>query len=319
YTVHFNVFHNHMITHHDDATPCTNDVKQFASLFLPPLYSLVLIFGLVSNVLVVLILIKYKKLRSMTDIYLLNLANSDLLFILSLPFWAYYAHEWDFGNAMCKILSGVYYAGFYSGDFYKILLTIDRYLAIVHTMFTIKARTVTYDILTSVVIWGVAILASLPGLIFYTVQKEGVYWTCSSHNPSGHERKWKQFLILKMNILGLVIPLVIMIFCYAKIIKTFLRCRKAKKHKAVGLIFIIMKCYSEMSISVKLRSLFPFLLCCESLCYDYYGRDCSLHGHQGNAHNHKGGGEEVESRTRTLPHTSPQRNETYWYGVAVLF
>ncbi|KAH1177277.1 hypothetical protein KIL84_010979 [Mauremys mutica] len=75
----------------DGAAPCSNDVKHFASHFLPPLYSLVLIFGLVGNVLVVLILIKYKKLRSMTDIYLLNLAISDLLFILSLPFWAYYA------------------------------------------------------------------------------------------------------------------------------------------------------------------------------------------------------------------------------------
>uniref|UniRef100_A0A8C3PCQ3 G-protein coupled receptors family 1 profile domain-containing protein n=1 Tax=Chrysemys picta bellii TaxID=8478 RepID=A0A8C3PCQ3_CHRPI len=148
---------------HDDATPCTNDVKQFASLFLPPLYSIGLIFGLVSNVLVVLILIKFKRLRSMTDIHLLNLANSDLLFILSLPFCTYYAAcEWDFGNAMCKILSGVYYAGFYSGNFSIILLTIDRYLAIVRATFTIKVRTVTYGILTSVVIWGVAILASLP-------------------------------------------------------------------------------------------------------------------------------------------------------------
>uniref|UniRef100_A0A674K342 G-protein coupled receptors family 1 profile domain-containing protein n=1 Tax=Terrapene triunguis TaxID=2587831 RepID=A0A674K342_9SAUR len=55
---------------------------------------------------IVLILIKYKRLRSMTDIYLLNLANSDLLFILSLPFWAYYAAcEWDFGNAIDAVRS----------------------------------------------------------------------------------------------------------------------------------------------------------------------------------------------------------------------
>ncbi|CAM5092592.1 unnamed protein product [Eretmochelys imbricata] len=228
-----------------ESEPCQKaDVKKFASQFLPPLYSLVLIFGLVGNVLVVLILIKYKRLRSMTDIYLLNLAISDLLFILSLPFWAYYAaHEWDFGNAMCKILSGVYYAGFYSGIFFIILLTIDRYLAIVHAVFALKARTIAHGIFTSVFIWVVAILASLPGFIFHSVQKEGVHWTCSPHYPSGSEIKWKQFLILKMNILGLVIPLVIMIFCYAEIIKTLLRCRNEKKHKAVKLIFIIMIVY----------------------------------------------------------------------------
>ncbi|CAM5111731.1 unnamed protein product [Natator depressus] len=228
-----------------ESEPCQKaDVKKFASQFLPLLYSFVLIFGLVGNVLVVLILIKYKRLRSMTDIYLLNLAISDLLFILSLPFWAYYAaREWDFGNAMCKILSGVYYAGFYSGIFFIILLTIDRYLAIVHAVFALKARTIAHGIFTSVFIWVVAILASLPGFIFHSVQKEGAHWTCSPHYPSGYEIKWKQFLILKMNILGLFIPLVIMIFCYAEIIKTLLRCRNEKKHKAVRLIFIIMIVY----------------------------------------------------------------------------
>uniref|UniRef100_A0A8C0FWM5 G-protein coupled receptors family 1 profile domain-containing protein n=1 Tax=Chelonoidis abingdonii TaxID=106734 RepID=A0A8C0FWM5_CHEAB len=201
--------------------PCQKaDVKKFASQFLPPLYSLVLIFGLLGNALVVLILIKYKKLRSMTDIYLLNLAISDLLFILSLPFWAYYAaREWDFGNAMY------------------------RYLAIVCAMFTIKVRTVTYGILTSVVIWGVAILASLPGFIFHKAKRESSHFTCSPHYPLGQESKWKQFQTLKMNILGLVVPLVIMIFCYAEIIKTLLRCRNEKKHKAVRLIFIIMIVY----------------------------------------------------------------------------
>ncbi|XP_075778025.1 C-C chemokine receptor type 5-like isoform X2 [Pelodiscus sinensis] len=225
--------------------PCQKaDVKTFASRFLPPLYSLVLIFGLVGNALVVLILIKYKRLKSMTDIYLLNLAISDLLFILSLPFWAYYAaHEWVFGNAMCKILSGVYYAGFYSGIFFIILLTIDRYLAIVHAVFALKARTVTYGILTSVVIWGVTLLASLPGSIFHETKKESSHITCSPHYPSGQESEWKQFQTLKMNIVGLVIPLVIMIFCYAQIIKTLLRCKNEKKHKAVKLIFIIMIVY----------------------------------------------------------------------------
>uniref|UniRef100_A0A8C0FYR8 G-protein coupled receptors family 1 profile domain-containing protein n=1 Tax=Chelonoidis abingdonii TaxID=106734 RepID=A0A8C0FYR8_CHEAB len=235
--------------------PCQKaDVKKFASRFLPPLYSLVLIFGLLGNALVVLILIKYKKLRSMTDIYLLNLAISDLLFILSLPFWAYYAaREWDFGNAMCKILSGVYYAGFYSGIFFIILLTIDRYLAIVHAVFALKARTVTYGILTSVVIWVIAILASLPGFIFHSVQKEGPHWTCSSHYPSNYEKEWRQFLILKMNILGLVIPFVIMIFCYIEIIKILLRRRNEKKHKAVS---------SQLELAIQVTEAIAMIHCC---------------------------------------------------------
>ncbi|KAM9198899.1 C-C chemokine receptor type 5-like [Mergus octosetaceus] len=228
-----------------DSAPCTGtEEKHFAAKLLPPLYSLVVIFGLTGNMLVILILIKYKRLKSMTDIYLLNLAISDLLFIFSLPFWAYYAvHDWIFGEALCRILSGVYLLGFYSGIFFIILLTIDRYLAIVHAVFALKARTVTYGILASIVTWAVAMLASVPGIVFHKTQKENSQYTCSAHYPSDQRNVWKQFLTLKMNILGLVIPMLIMICSYTQIIKTLLQCRNEKKHKAVRLIFIIMIVY----------------------------------------------------------------------------
>ncbi|KFV87965.1 C-C chemokine receptor type 5, partial [Struthio camelus australis] len=241
------------------ATACKNtEERHFAGKFLPPLYSLVVIFGLIGNVLVVLILVKYKRLKSMTDIYLLNLAISDLLFIFSLPFWAYYAaQEWIFGDALCRILSGVYLLGFYSGIFFIILLTIDRYLAIVHAVFALKARTVTYGILTSTVTWVVALSVSLPGFFFHKSQKEYSRYTCSAHYPPDQRNAWKQFLTLKMNILGLIVPMLIMICSYTQIIKTLLQCRNEKKHKAVRLIFIIMIFYfffwAPYNITILLR------------------------------------------------------------------
>uniref|UniRef100_A0A8D0EI86 G-protein coupled receptors family 1 profile domain-containing protein n=1 Tax=Strix occidentalis caurina TaxID=311401 RepID=A0A8D0EI86_STROC len=230
-----------------DSAPCMGtEEKHFAAKLLPPLYSLVVIFGLTGNMLVVLILVKYKRLKSMTDIYLLNLAISDLLFVFSLPFWAYYAvHDWIFGEALCRILSGVYLLGFYSGIFFIILLTLDRYLAIVHAVFALKARTVTYGILASVATWVVAILISVPGIVFHKTQKENSRYTCSAHYPSDQRNVWKQFLTLKMNILGLVIPMFIMIcsYTYSQILITLLRCRNEKKQKAVRLIFVIMIFY----------------------------------------------------------------------------
>ncbi|NXT76665.1 CCR5 protein, partial [Zapornia atra] len=230
---------------YSDSEPCSaTEEKHFAANLLPPLYSLVVIFGLIGNMLVILILVKYKRLKSMTDIYLLNLAISDLLFIFSLPFWAYYAaHDWIFGDTLCRILSGVYLLGFYSGIFFIILLTLDRYLAIVHAVFALKARTVTYGILTSMVTWAVAGFASVPGVVFHKSQMENSSYTCSAHYPSEQRNVWKQFLTLKMNILGLVIPMLIMICSYTQIIKTLLQCRNEKKHKAVRLIFIIMIFY----------------------------------------------------------------------------
>ncbi|XP_003225806.1 C-C chemokine receptor type 5 [Anolis carolinensis] len=229
----------------DIPTPCHSvAVQEFASHVLPTLYSLVLVFGMLGNALVVLILIRYKKLKSMTDIYLLNLAISDLLFVVSLPFWAYSAaHEWIFEDAMCKILSGIYVVGFYSGSFFIILLTIDRYLAIVHAVFALKARTVTYGIVTSAVTWCVAILASIPWLIFNKLQRENNHCRCTLSFPPETHVNWNQFLTLKINLIGLIFPMIVMIFCYTQIIITLMRCRNDKKNKAVRLIFIIMIIY----------------------------------------------------------------------------
>nr|XP_020035149.1 C-C chemokine receptor type 2 [Castor canadensis] len=222
--------------------PCYKPkVRQVAARLLPPLYSLVFIFGIVGNMLVVLTLVNCKKLRSMTDIFLLNLAVSDLLFVLTLPFWAHYAaNQWVFGNAMCKLLTGIYHMGYFGGIFFIILLTIDRYLAIVHAVFALKARTVTFGVVTSGVTWVVVTFASLPGIIFTKFEKADSGYSCGPHFPL----TWKNFHTIMRNILSLVLPLLVMVICYSGILRTLLRCRNEKRrHKAVRLIFAIMIVY----------------------------------------------------------------------------
>ncbi|XP_032153907.1 C-C chemokine receptor type 2 isoform X1 [Sapajus apella] len=227
---------------YDYGAPCHKfDVKQIGAQLLPPLYSLVFIFGFVGNMLVVLILINCKKLKSLTDIYLLNLAISDLLFLITLPLWAHSAaNEWVFGNAVCKLFTGLYHVGYFGGIFFIILLTIDRYLAIVHAVFALKARTVTFGVVTSVITWLVAVCASVPGIIFTKCQKEDSVYVCGPYFPRG----WNNFHTIMRNILGLVLPLLVMVICYSGILKTLLRCRNEKKrHRAVRLIFTIMIVY----------------------------------------------------------------------------
>ncbi|XP_053456501.1 C-C chemokine receptor type 2 [Nycticebus coucang] len=227
---------------YNDGAPCHKpSVKQLVAQLLPPLYSLVFIFGLVGNMLVVLILINCKKLRSLTDIYLLNLAISDLLFLLTIPFWAHYvSNGWVLGNTMCKLFAGLYQIGYFGGNFFIILLTIDRYLAIVHAVFALKARTVTFGVVTSGVTWLVAMLASVPVIIFTKFHEEDSHYFCGPYFPL----EWKNFYTIMRNVLGLVLPLLVMVICYSGILKTLLRCRNEKKrHKAVRLIFAIMLVY----------------------------------------------------------------------------
>ncbi|XP_033921024.1 C-C chemokine receptor type 9 [Melopsittacus undulatus] len=227
---------------YDDAPrPCNKEsVRRFAASFLPVLYTLVFLVGLMGNILVIVVLFKYKRLKSMTDVYLLNLAISDLLFVVSLPFWSYFMiDQWVFGTFWCKIISWIYLVGFYSGIFFIMLMSIDRYLAIVRAVFSLKARTAFHGSVTSFVVWLVALLASVPELVFAESFTERDYITCTANYP-GNFTTWKLFSTLEINILGLLIPLTVMTFCYAMIIKTLGHCRNEKKNKAVRMIFAVM-------------------------------------------------------------------------------
>ncbi|XP_008927806.1 C-C chemokine receptor type 4 [Manacus vitellinus] len=234
-------FYEYYDNYNDAPKPCSKEsVRRFSASFLPVLYSLVFLVGLTGNILVIVVLFKYKRLKSMTDVYLLNLAISDLLFVLSLPFWSYFMlDQWVFGTPWCKIISWIYLVGFYSGIFFIMLMSIDRYLAIVRAVFSLKARTAFHGLITSLVIWLVAFLASVPELVFRESFNEHNYTTCKPRYP-GNFTTWKLFSTLEINILGLLIPFVVMTFCYSMIIKTLVHCRNEKKNKAVKMIFAVM-------------------------------------------------------------------------------
>lgn len=219
-----------------------SSVQILGNLMLPPLYALVFGVGLLGNVVVVVILTKYRRLRILTNIYLLNLAISDLLFLVTLPFWIHYIRwsQWVFGHCMCKLLSAFYYMGLYGEIFFIILLTVDRYLAIVHAVFALRARTVTFGIISSVFTWALAGLAALPEFIFQKPQEVFGQVFCSPLYPEDKEDTWKHFYAVRMNVLSFALPLLVMAVCYTGIIRTLMRCPRRTKYKAIRLIFVIM-------------------------------------------------------------------------------
>ncbi|XP_054450501.1 C-C chemokine receptor type 3-like [Pteronotus mesoamericanus] len=226
-----------------EVVPCEkHDVRMLMAQLLPTLYALVFVIGCLGNMMVVVILTKYRRLCILTNIYLLNLAISDLLFLVTLPFWIHYAMqgEWVFGYGMCKLLSGLHSMGLYGEAFFVIMLTIDRYLAVVYPVSALRARTVFFGIISSVFTWVLVGLAALPELIFFRDQEDMGQLVCSSLYPEGDENTWKHFYIVKMNILSLALPLLIMVVCYSGIIRTLVRCPNKMKCKAIRLIFIIM-------------------------------------------------------------------------------
>lgn len=73
-----------------------------------PLYALIFLSGLIGNVLVILTLARNRRLRIVTNVFLLNLAVSDLLlgvFCMPITLVGTLLREFVFGQVMCKIIS----------------------------------------------------------------------------------------------------------------------------------------------------------------------------------------------------------------------
>nr|XP_046158456.1 C-C chemokine receptor type 1-like [Oncorhynchus gorbuscha] len=211
--------------------------KPHGASFLPVLYSLFFILGFLGNVLVLWVILLGVKLRNMTDVCLLNLALADLLLVCTLPFLAHHAtDQWVFGDVMCKVVLGAYHIGFYSGIFFITLMSVDRYLAIVHAVYAMRARTRKYGAIAAVVTWLAGFLASFPEALFLKVEKHNEKENC---RPVYDDRALVIFGLFKMNTLGLLIPLVIMGFCYTQIVRRLLS-RPSSKKQAIRLILIVV-------------------------------------------------------------------------------
>ncbi|XP_062969445.1 CX3C chemokine receptor 1 [Cynocephalus volans] len=222
----------------DSAEACyVGDIVAFGSVFLSIFYPLVFAFGLVGNLLVVFALVNTCKTKGIADIYLLNLALSDLLFVATLPFWTHYVlSEEGFHNAMCVLTTAFFFIGFFAGIFFITIISIDRYLAIVLATNSMNNRTMQHGVTISLGVWAAAILMAAPQFMF-TKQKER---ECLGDYPEVLRDIWPVLRNVEANLLGFLLPLLIMSYCYFRIVQTLFSCKNHKKAKAIKLIFLVV-------------------------------------------------------------------------------
>lgn len=190
------------------------------------------------NGLVVWVLLKYRNQTNLTDICLFNLALSDLLFVLTLPFFSHYSmvSQWIFGDFMCRFSSGSHNMGFYSSIFFMVVMTIDRYIVIIHAHKLGRYRTLRMGIILSVMVWMLSLSVSLPVFIFTSVNSSD--GSICSYKPESDV--WKHYNIFTVNILGLMIPFLVMVVCYSRIIPVLVNLKSTKKHRVVKLIISVV-------------------------------------------------------------------------------
>ncbi|XP_055520729.1 prokineticin receptor 1-like [Leucoraja erinacea] len=237
------------------------------------------------NLLFVAALARYKSLRSITNLLIVNLAVSDLVVaVVCCPFeMDYYVVSglsWNFGQVLCSAVNYLRMVSLYVSTNALLVIAVDRYLVIVHPLRPrMKFRT-AYCVLFAV--WAVSVVVSIPAAFFTTATDfdfdalpgEGKIF-CGQVWPAGKVLYYRAYF-LSLFLLEFVAPVATMSVCYLHIsrelwfkmvpgvqtsqVRQRLRARRKTVLVLVGVLMAYVLCWAPYYAYGLVRDFFPAVL-----------------------------------------------------------
>lgn len=135
-------------------------------------YLTVFAVGLTGNTLAIYVVLRYAGMKTVTNIYILNLAIADELYIIGLPFLTTQnvLSYWPFGSFLCRAVMTADSMNQFTSIFCLTVMSIDRYLAVVHPIRSTNWRHPCVAKVVSAAVWAVSFVVVLPVVVFSDVQ-----------------------------------------------------------------------------------------------------------------------------------------------------
>ncbi|XP_033999994.1 C-X-C chemokine receptor type 4-like [Trematomus bernacchii] len=169
-------FNTSLVPFNISSTPDHPSPASWASIHLIPavVLSICFLLGVPGNIAVIILKPNWQHLSSLSQSLMLNLAISDLICLLTLPLWIFtLLYSWTLGLVACKLLAYLMYCSLYSSLLSVTLLSVQRYLQVVHRQKTFD-RAGKRRLL--VLLWLVTMILSIPALVNQEVIKDH-HWT----------------------------------------------------------------------------------------------------------------------------------------------
>ncbi|XP_073342562.1 cysteinyl leukotriene receptor 1 [Pagrus major] len=212
-------------------------------------YSLITVLGLFGNGLALVVLIRTRRQSSPFHVYMVNLAVSDLLCVMTLPLRVlYYVRkgEWNQGDFLCRISSYALYVNLYCSIYFMAAMSVTRFLAIVFPVQNMRLVTENRARLVCLAIWVFICLSSSPFLMSGQDFDPITNKTKCFEPPQ--DKGIQKLLTLNMVslVLFFILPFLVILICYAGIVRALLsRTNAARRQrdtgtKAIRMIVIVL-------------------------------------------------------------------------------
>ncbi|XP_055709054.1 cholecystokinin receptor type A-like isoform X1 [Phlebotomus papatasi] len=188
-----------------------------------PLYAVIFLLAVIGNSLVILTLVQNKRMRTITNVFLLNLAVSDLLLgVLCMPFTLVgtLLRDFVFGELMCKFLPFLQAASVAVSAWTLVVISVERYYAICHPLRSRRWQTLSHSYKLIAAIWCGSLVSMSPIAFFSRlIPISQGHHKCREHWPDDakdYERMYNLFL----DVFLFVLPLLVLGITYSLITRT---------------------------------------------------------------------------------------------------
>ncbi|XP_030008641.1 lysophosphatidic acid receptor 6-like [Sphaeramia orbicularis] len=122
-----------------------------------------MVLGLPLNAVSLWILLRRHSLKSPNVVFMINLAVSDLLLIISLPFriYSYATGTWTFNTVVCKSAKLLFYMNIRTSSIFITFLSVDRLLAVVYPLRSRHVRTASNAMKAAALAWLTLLLINI--------------------------------------------------------------------------------------------------------------------------------------------------------------
>lgn len=186
------------------------------------LYGSISLVAVVGNGLVILVIVKNRKMQTVTNIFIANLALADVMIgIFSIPFQfqAAILQRWVLPFFMCATAPFVTVLSVNISVFTLTVISIDRYVAVLYPLKAGFSKKFAAAVLA--VIWIIGVVSCFPEALYFEVEllpqssgEEKPF--CSPHWPA-HLPNFGKYYHLYLLIVQYLLPLIIINFSYFRI------------------------------------------------------------------------------------------------------
>ncbi|CAB3409758.1 unnamed protein product [Caenorhabditis bovis] len=196
-------------------------------IFYGTLFTTTILLALLGNFTVMWIILYHRQMRNVTNYYLFNLAVADAsISVFNTGFsWSYnYYYVWKFGSFYCRINNLMGITPICASVFTMIVMSIERYYAILHPLKSRPGRRSTITIIFG--IWFLAFLCGVPALlaskvdVYYFYNGTHLYENplCMADNyPDGPNSIWGLVYNNGLITVQYILPLCILSIAYYRV------------------------------------------------------------------------------------------------------